>query len=121
MNIKGFEVRLNKTKEGQSLYITNRLETGKVSIIIGEERPSVADVMHVSTRWDVSEKAFAELWGRVEHKITQTEEAYTVTEPGEIEEEREETIEIPEIARPIERAVRKPRGRRPRVPKPVIG
>lgn len=120
--IEGFEVRLAKNDEGVCLYITNRLATGKVSLIIGEERPSVADV-YDGKRWDVSEKGFAELWKRVDHKLTPTvsiEKVYEPEEPTEIEEEREETIEIPEISKPIERAVRKPRGRRPRVPKPVI-
>ena len=120
MNIKGFEVRLNKNREGQSLYITNRLETGKVSIIIGDERPSVADVQHISTRWDVSEKAFAELWKRVEHKVEQTEEAYTVTDTPDFGELREGMIETPEKTETPEKAARRPRGRRPRVPAVVL-
>ena len=120
MNIKGFEVRLNKNREGQSLYITNRLETGKVSIIIGDERPSVADVQHISTRWDVSEKAFAELWKRVEHKVEQTEEAYTVTEEPDFGELREGMIETPEIRETPEKAVRTPKARKPRKPRVVI-
>lgn len=120
MNIKGFEVRLGKNEAGQCLYITNRLRTGAISLVIGDERPSVADVQHISTRWDVSEKAFAELWKRVEHKVEQTEEAYTVTDTPDFGELREETIEAPEIRETPEKAVRRPRGRRPRVPAVVL-
>lgn len=117
MNIKGFEVRLAKNDEGVCLYITNRLEDGKVSIIVGDERPSVGDVH--GKRWDLSEKGFAELWRRIDHKLTPSVSMETVYEPN-FEEEREGTIETPELRETPEKAVRRPRGRRPRVPKAVL-
>lgn len=80
----------------------------------------MADVQHISTRWDVSEKAFADLWRRVAHKVEQTEEAYTVTETPDFGELREGMIETPEKTETPEKAVRRPRGRRPRVPKAVL-
>lgn len=43
------------------------------------------------------------------------------TEPIEINTIREGMVETPEIMETPEKAVRRPRGRRPRVPKAVIG
>lgn len=106
MNIKGFEVRLGKNEAGQCLYITNRLKTGAISLIIGEERPSVADVH--GTRWDVPEDAFADLWRRVENKVERPATAYTVAEISTL---REGTIETPEKAETSEKAVKRPRKR----------
>ena len=113
--VKGFEVRLKKNEAGQCLYITNRLRTGAISLIIGEERPSVADVH--GTRWDVPEEAFADLWRRVENKVERPATAYTVAEINTI---REGMVETPEIIETPEKAVRRPRGRRPRVPKAAL-
>ena len=84
MNIKGFEVRLGKNEAGQCLYITNRLRTGAISLIIGEERPSVADVF--GQRWDIPEEAFADLWRRVENKVERPATAYTVAEINTVRE-----------------------------------
>lgn len=106
MNIKGFEVRLGKNEAGQCLYITNRLRTGAISLVIGDERPSVADVF--GQRWDIPEDAFADLWRRVENKVERPATAYTVAEINTI---REGTIETPEIAETPEKAVKRPRKR----------
>lgn len=121
MNIKGFEVRLGKNEAGQCLYITNRLRTGAISLVIGDERPSVGDVR--GKRWDISEERFADLWSRVDHKMKiskPTEKVYEPTETPEISELREGMIETPEIRETPEKAVRKPRALKPRKPRVVI-
>lgn len=100
--IDGFEVRLDK-EDDRSLYITNRLASGKISIIVGEERPSVADIKNEAMRWDVPNDQFADLWRRVDFKLKKTADVFRVSE-----------IEVPEVAVPVERKV-KPRGRRKKV------
>lgn len=63
--IKGFEFWISYGRD--TLYISNKCQTGYVSFVVADKQPSLLDVKerNIECRWDITESDFCELVKRL--------------------------------------------------------